>query len=270
LIDPDIQPKELLNPITADMSVMRTSLWPGLITTLLYNLNRQQSRVRLFETGLRFMPQGEVLNQERMLAGLIYGSSSPEQWGSPARATDFFDVKGDLQNVIKLTGCENEFVFKAGVHSALHPGQTAQILRNGQIVGIVGTLHPAILQGLKVDGPVFVFELFLDQLESGRVKQFTGLSKFPEIRRDIALLIDQTVPAEVIQGTIKELGGELLKELKLFDVYQGKGIEPGLKSIALALTLQHASRTLVDEEVADLMERVIVTLKGRFNAELRG
>ncbi|MDR3477627.1 MAG: phenylalanine--tRNA ligase subunit beta [Gammaproteobacteria bacterium] len=270
LIDPTIQPKELLNPITADMSVMRTSLWPGLITTLLYNLNRQQSRVRVFETGLRFMPSGDELKQERMLAGLVYGSSQPEQWGISTRPADFFDVKGDLQNVFKLTGCEGEFIFKAAAHSALHPGQTAQILRNGQYVGIIGTLHPAILQGLKVDAPVFVFELFLDQLESGTVKQFTSLSKFPEIRRDIALLIDQTVPAEVIQGTIKELGGELLKELKLFDVYQGKGIEPGLKSIAVALTLQHASRTLVDEEVADLMERVIVTLKGRFNAELRG
>lgn len=270
LFDPERTPKALLNPMTAEMAVMRTSLWPGLLNTLLYNLNRQQTRVRLFETGLCFLPEGETVRQEMMIGGLIYGSASEEQWGIPTRLVDFFDLKGDLINIIKLTRSESLFELKPSVHPALHPGQTAQILRNGNVVGALGALHPALLQDFKIDQPVFVFELFLSEINQGVIKKYTALSKFPEIRRDIALLIDQTVPVEEIQGTMKMLGGELLKEVKLFDVYQGKGITPGKKSIALALTLQHDSRTLVDEEVAGFMERLITALKGKFNAELRG
>jgi phenylalanyl-tRNA synthetase beta chain len=270
LFEPEQPLKELVNPITNDMGVMRASILPSLVNTLLYNQNRQQSRVRIFETGLRFLIQAGQLIQQRTISGLVSGTAAPEQWGTPDRAVDFFDLKGDLHNLFKLTLAAEEFTFKPFQHSALHPGQTAGVYRSGEFVGVIGMIHPGIAQSLKMDAKVFVFELALDLLETARVPRFSGLSRFPEIRRDIAILLDQSIPAQDIQDTIRQEVGDLLKDVDIFDLYQGKGIEPGQKSIALALTLQHSSRTLVDEEVVDLMGRVMVALKGRFNAELRG
>lgn len=270
MFEPNLIAKELINPITAEMSVMRTNLWPGLVSTLLYNQNRQQPRARLFEIGLRFIQRDNTLEQQKVIAGLICGSVLPEQWGSQTRKADFFDLKGDLQNVLSLTHSEKEFIFKSGEHPALHPGQTAEINRLGRQIGVMGALHPAISQALDIEGNVYLFELLLDSLEIAQVPHSVELSKFPEIRRDLAIIVDQTVPSQYLQDTIREVAGELLKEVDIFDMYQGKGIPPDHKSIALALTLQHASRTLVDEEVAELIERVIVALKNRFAAELRG
>lgn len=273
LFDPDVQPIELTNPITNDMSVMRTNLWPGLVNTLLYNLNRQQNRARLFEVGLRFISNqastGSLL-QEKVISGLITGDTLPDQWGSARRDSDFFDLKGALEMVLKLTLSPDEFIFKPSIHPALHPGQTAEIYRKGKWVGILGCLHPSIIQELDIQNKVFVFELALDQLEMAKVPKATEISKFPEIRRDLAILVDRAVPAQRIQDTIKEVTGELLQDINIFDVYHGKGIDTNCKSIALSMVLQHTSRTLRDEEVADLLERVIVALKDRFAAELRG
>lgn len=270
LLNPQHSPKPLLNPISSDMDVMRTNLWPGLVKTMLFNQNRQQNRVRIFETGLRFIPNQNSYLQERVIAGLITGDVLPEQWGCPKRAADFFDLKGNLQDLFKLTRHAEDFIFKKGEHSALHPGQTAEIFRGNELIGICGALHPEILQSLDVTGKVFVFELKLDVLEQAHFPQSVEISKFPEIRRDLALIVDQAIPSAAIQATIIETAKELLKDIFVFDVYQGKGIVEGCKSIAIALTLQHSSRTLVDEEVADLMNRVIVALKGKFKAELRG
>ncbi len=270
LFDPTAEYKELLNPITAEMSVMRTSLWPGLVNTCLYNHNRQQSRVRIFESGLRFVMKEGVLTQERVLSGLIAGSVNPEQWGLPNRQADFFDLKGDLENLLKLTGYAEQCEFKTGTHPALHPGQTAEIYRNGEYLGILGVLHPSLAKKISAEGKIVLFELLLDKLEIAKLPRYSEISKFPEIRRDIAILVNQTVPVYSIQDTIRNVAGELLQNIDVFDVYQGKGITAGHKSVALALTLQHASRTLVDEEVADLMRRVIVALKETFAAELRG
>ena len=270
LLNPKMPAKELVNPITADMSVMRTNLWPGLINTYLYNQNRQQPRSRLFEIGLRFVHQKNELQQQKVISGLLSGSAMPEQWGVPTRQVDFFDAKGDLQQLFKLTRAADNFVFKLAAHPALHPGQTAEIYRSDKLVGIIGAIHPQVAQELDIDGKVFVFELLLEPLELANVPRAAEISKFPEIRRDIAILVDQTVPAQLVQDTIRGVASGLLKEVSIFDMYQGKGIAPDRKSIALALTLQHPTRTLVDEEVTELMERVIVTLKERFAAELRG
>ncbi|MDR3492691.1 MAG: phenylalanine--tRNA ligase subunit beta [Gammaproteobacteria bacterium] len=270
LLNPEQPTKELVNPITADMSVMRTNLWPGLINVLLYNQNRQQNRVQIFETGLRFVSQDNALLQEAVLSGLVCGSVYKEQWGMPSRPFDFFDVKGDLQNLLSLTGNEGNFLFKPAKHAALHPGQTANIYLGDHCIGIVGALHPSIIQSLKIDNKVFVFEISLDVFEAGLIPKCNSLSKFPEIRRDIAILINESVPFHLIQDTIRNTAGEWLNQVDIFDVYQGKGVPAGQKSIALALTLQHSSRTLVDEEVVSLMDRVIVALKETFNAELRG
>jgi phenylalanyl-tRNA synthetase beta chain len=270
LFDPQAEPKFLVNPMSAEMALMRTTLWPGLINVLIYNMNRQQSRIRLFETGLRYIENENGLSQDRMLCGLITGTAQPEQWGIKSRAADFYDLKGDLENLFQLTHDQADFSFKPGSHPALHPGQTAEIYRSDRAVGMMGSLHPTIMRVLKLDVKVFLFELYLTELEQIEPLIVSEISKFPEIRRDLAILIDQSVPAKALQYTIREVAGELLKQVDIFDVYQGKGIEPGLKSIALALTLQHSSRTLIDEEVAELMNKVIVALNSQFNAELRG
>ncbi len=276
MFDPDRQPLALLNPITADMSVMRTQLWPGLVDTLLYNQNRQQSRVRLFETGLRFLLHDQNVIQQKVISGLISGTALPEQWGIIARPLDYFDLKGDLENSIRSllpASSVTDFIFKPSQHPALHPGQAAEIYYKDHFLGILGALHPSIVQEIGIIGNVFVFELLLDELDTlcaSYAPVQIELSKFPEIRRDIAIYVDQTVPSQQIQDTIAEVGGQLLKEVNVFDVYQGKGVPPNRKSIALALILQHASRTLLDEEVADIIDTIISALKQRFAAELRG
>ncbi|MBV8801805.1 MAG: phenylalanine--tRNA ligase subunit beta [Gammaproteobacteria bacterium] len=270
LLDPGQQPKELLNPITSEMNVMRTNLWPGLINTLLYNQNRQQLRIRLFETGLRFITQNDVLLQQKVLSGLATGSVTEEQWGIPARSMDFFDIKGDLQKIFKLTNDDKLIKFLPCDHPALHPGQSALIYRGEEYLGIFGSLHPEVMQFLELSQPVFVFECLLDVLQQRKKPQVSEISKFPEIRRDLAIFVDETVPAQQIRDTIQEVGGELLRNINVFDVYQGKGVAPHRKSIALALTLQHASRTLVDEEVAHVVLRIVDILKQKFAAELRG
>ncbi|MCD6040222.1 MAG: pheT [Gammaproteobacteria bacterium] len=271
IFDPLHKPNVLINPITTDMAVMRTNLWPGLVQTLLYNQNRQQTCVRLFEIGLRFIPVPKKVgsfSQQKVLSGLLSGTALPEQWGVTCRAVDFFDLKGDIENII---GSRGVFHFKSAAHPALHPGQTAEIQRAGRYVGILGALHPGIVQEIGLSSTqVLLFELLLDELDCAPIPKVLEISKFPAIRRDIAMYVDQTVPSQLIQDTIVEVGGELLKAINVFDVYQGRGVPVDHKSIALSLTLQHSSRTLLDEEVADVMSCVISVLKQKFAVELRG
>jgi phenylalanyl-tRNA synthetase beta chain len=271
LLDPASETIELVNPISADMSVMRTNLLPGLISTLLYNKSRQQHRVRLFEVGICFEKVGESLRQPTKLAGLISGLALPEQWGLTSREADFFDLKANVVNLLKLSYPVDDLVFKPANHPAMHPGQTAEIAYQEQKIGVIGALHPAVLQALDLPPQtnVFVFELDLEKLPDTTPWRYSEISKFPEIRRDLAILVNQAIPVKAIQDTIKLVAGDWLKDVFIFDVYQGKGITPGLKSIALALVLQHPTRTLVDEEVTALMDKVLSTLKGDFGAELR-
>lgn len=269
LFDPQPDYKTLVNPMTADMAIMRTTLWPGLVNTLLYNQNRQQSRAKIFEIGMRFICRDGQLLQESVISGLISGSLMPEQWGASTRPVDFFDLKGDIENLLQLTLAAPEIEFRAGSHTALHPGQTAMIWR-GSEMGVIGALHPSIAQKLDIIDPVYLFEVRLDALEVANLPYYSEISKFPSNRRDIAILVDRAIPSEQIRATIVSVAGDLLQEVSVFDVYQGKGVASDRKSVALALTLQHTSRTLVDEEVTDLMERVIVALKDKFAAELRG
>ncbi len=267
LLDPHHIPKELVNPITAEMNVMRTNLWPGLIQTLLYNQNRQQHRVRIFETGLRFIND----RQENVLSGLVSGSIYSLQWGHKERPVDFFDVKGDIENILQLGKMKKAFHFKNIQHPVLHPGQSAEIYCGDRSVGIFGAIHPELSRALDLPDQVFIFELLLDLFAKKSNLQHKEISKFPEIRRDIAIFVDQTVPSQSIQDTIYDVGGELLKDVVVFDVYQQNNAESTQrKSIALALTLQHNSRTLVDEEVTDIVERIVLTLKQKFAALLRG
>ncbi len=268
-LDPNATSLSLLNPISADMSVMRTNLWPGLVGAMQYNSSRQQYRTRLFETGTCFLWQENQLIEQTMLAGLIAGLNLPEQWGVPAREVDFYDLKGDIANLLAVFHSEQAISFKAYTHPALHPGQTAGIYCQEQRIGLLGALHPSVLQTLDIPGPVFVFELEVENFKRQTRRPLQEISKFPEIRRDMAIIVNQAVPAKDIQDTIKECAGDWLKDIFIFDVYQGKGILPGHKSIALALILQHPTRTLVEDEVAELLSRVMITLKGQFDAALR-
>ncbi|AGA91529.1 phenylalanyl-tRNA synthetase, beta subunit [Thioflavicoccus mobilis 8321] len=269
LLDPAATPLVLANPLSAEMAAMRTSLWPGLLQAARQNLARQQPRMRLFESGLRFRNVAGELHQEPVLAGLLVGDVAPEQWGEPARAIDFYDMKGDLEALLRLTGCPQTFRFVSGELAALHPGQTARIEREGRSVGVAGMLHPAIAAQLDIAGDVFLFELELGPLLDGALPAFQPLSKFPVIRRDLALELDEAIPYERVHHCIADAAGALLRELVLFDVYRGDKITPGCKSLALGLILQASSQTLTDQEVDEVLDGVLARLAGDLGARLR-
>ncbi|KMM79202.1 phenylalanine--tRNA ligase subunit beta [Pseudomonas deceptionensis] len=269
LFSPGVEPLLLANPISNDMAAMRASLWPGLVKALQHNLNRQQDRVRLFESGLRFVGQLEGLKQEPMLAGVVCGSRLPEGWAQGRDVVDFFDVKADVEAVLGFAGALDAFTFVPGKHPALHPGQTARIERDGREVGFVGAIHPELSKNLGLDRPVFVFELVLAEVALGKMPKFHELSRFPEVRRDLALLADRDVAASAVLDVIRENAGEWLTDLRLFDVYQGKGIDPHRKSLAVGLTWQHPSRTLNDDEVNTTTQNILTSLEKRLNATLR-
>jgi phenylalanyl-tRNA synthetase beta chain len=259
----------LANPISAEMAVMRTTLWPGLAKALQYNQNRQQNRVRFFESGQRFLSVGEELIQENVLSGLISGNREPEGWTGKSKPVDFFDLKADVEALLALGGAAREYRFVADTHVALHPGQCARIERNGETVGFMGALHPRLIKSLDLNAPVYVFELRLDPLIEGKLPRYQELSKFPESRRDLALIVDEKTPYDLLRTTALNAGGEFLKHVLLFDVYQGQGIEVGRKSIALGLTYRHPSRTLNDEEINESIKQVLDALSSHAGATLR-
>jgi phenylalanyl-tRNA synthetase beta chain len=271
-IEPDLVVVPLINPISADMSVMRTSLWPGLLKIAVYNLNRQQSRVRIFEVGQCFVSsdKGDVsLSQNTMLAGLLCGSRSPTGWTAGKEKVDFYDIKGDIEGLLGLTGLKGTFSFDAASHPALHPGQCAQISRNGQSVGWVGQLHPRIQSSLGIDSGVYLFQVDASKIAEVRIPIHKEVSKFPEVKRDLAFFVEAAVEAQTLIDHANSVAGDLLISLKLFDVYQSKDVENKGKSIALGLTFQHSSRTLTDEEVSQAVDRVIAELSTRCKAQLR-
>jgi phenylalanyl-tRNA synthetase beta chain len=270
LFDPDLTPVPLKNPISAEMAVMRTSLLPGLVEAVLHNVNRQQSRVRLFETGLRFVPGEAGLQQIPTLAMVCAGGRFVETWTAPDENVDLFDLKGDLESLLALTRMPANCEFEAASRAALHPGQTARITRKGHDVGFIGALHPTAGTQVGLSVPLFVCEIDLAVLLEGKRPEFTELSKFPEVRRDLAIVVDKTVPASRLMDDVRAISGTYLTDLRLFDVYTGKGIDPKRKSLALGLTFRDQSRTLGDEVVNLAMGQVIDLLEKNYNAELRG
>ncbi|MBW7472498.1 phenylalanine--tRNA ligase subunit beta [Marinobacter sp. M216] len=267
LIDPDREGIALANPISSDLSVMRTSLWSGLLKTVAHNQNRQQGRIRLFETGLRFEQEGERIDQQQMLAGVVVGSQYPENWVNGRRTADFFDVKGDLESLFRLLGIEIQFV--GSQHPALHPGQTAELLRDGEHVGWLGTLHPQVQKNLELNGTILMFELFLDSIVTGYVPNFKEISKFPEVRRDLAIIIGSDVAFADVERVARKHAGERLTALRAFDVYEGESLGEGNRSLALSLFWQHPERTLTEDEVHSLFNGVIDALKEELGATLR-
>jgi phenylalanyl-tRNA synthetase beta chain len=248
---------------------MRTTLWAGLVQALVYNANRQQGRVRLFESGLRFLPGPDGLRQERAIAGLVYGTVQPEQWGETARPVDFFDLKADVEAILALAGVNGQARFVAASHPALHPGQSARIDLDGSPLGWIGALHPTVADRLDLAAAALVFELALEPLLQGRLPRFSELSRFPAVRRDIAVVVDNSQPVDAVLAVIRRSAPDTLQELKLFDLYTGKGIDSGRKSLALGLTLQADSRTLTDSEVDAALGNILAALKAELGATLR-
>ncbi len=270
LITPEDAGIPLANPISADMSVMRTSLWPGLLQAVKYNQNRQQNRVRLYERGVTFTQQGKTISEKRVISGVVAGKLMPEQWGNKDRAVDFYDLKADIEGLLGLTGRIGEFIFDVDVNPALHPGQSAAIKRSdGVPIGWIGKLHPELEKHLGFNGSVYLFEVSEDVFAEAVKPSFVELSKFPSVRRDLAIVVEDAVTAMEIKDCIAGVSGEYLANLQLFDVYCGEGIESGRKSLALGLTFQDHSRTLKDEEVDALISSILQKLNLELNATLR-
>lgn len=276
-VDPELEealgngsePAALANPISRDMAVMRTNLWSGLINTLKHNQNRQHTRLRLFESGLTFVKNNKELEQKVKVGFLLWGQVAEEQWASSAREVDFFDLKGDVESVLGMSLSAGEFRFVAEVHQALQPGQTARIYRLGRAVGWIGALHPRLQQALDIPGKVMVAELDFAELRAARIPVVQELSRFPSVRRDLAMVVAQSVSAQELLEELKGVAGADLQDLTLFDLYEGQNIEKGKKSLALGLTFQHASRTLADADINPIIDNCIKALQIKFNAELR-
>ena len=246
-------------------------LWPiqSPLPALKHNVNRQQERVRLFETGKRFIKQGDELLQEDVIAGVLYGSIQPEQWGEASRDIDFFDLKGDVESLLMLTGDLSRFEFLSCSLDSLHPGQSARILLDGEEIGLIGMVHPKVAEQLSIPVRTFLFEIGLKPLQSGVISHFKPLSKFPALRRDLAFIVDEKVAANDLISAIRRIAPPFMRNLKLFDLYQGEHIDSGRKSLALGLTLQEETRTLTDSEVEDVINKIITHLRDEFGATLR-
>ncbi|MCU7958645.1 MAG: phenylalanine--tRNA ligase subunit beta [gamma proteobacterium symbiont of Bathyaustriella thionipta] len=269
MFNPDIEGIRLSNPISADMSVMRSSLWPGLMQALLHNRARQQPRVRLFESGLRFVQDEAGIQQDNMLAAVACGSRVPQQWATSDETLDFFDLKAEVEQLLALTADVDAFTFVAETHPALHPGQSARIYRAQQAVGWLGMLHPALEKSLAVGATVGLFELQLEPLQLVCLPAFQALSKFPAIRRDISILVEKKIPFADIKQAIQKIAPGILQDIFPFDVYTGGNIDSSLRSLSLGLILQDSSKTLVDEEIEQVVQGVLSELEKRFSAQLR-
>ncbi len=259
----------LLNPMSSQMDVMRVGLLPGLLQALCYNQNRQQMQVRLFELGLCFIPEGEHLHQRPFIAGVLSSIQPDKHWQLPKRELNFYDLKGDVEALLAQTGRADAFAWCKGAHPALHPGQSALLMHQQNVIGFIGQLHPQVAMQLDLKGKVFVFELQLEALLNSKTPRFLDVTKFPSIRRDLALVVNRNVAAQDLCQLVRECVPELLQEVKIFDVYEGQNIAPDKKSVAMGIVLQSNNRTLNDEQINALIQTVIQALENKFQATIR-
>jgi phenylalanyl-tRNA synthetase beta chain len=268
-VNPGLTPVPLANPISSEMAEMRTSLWPGLVSALQHNINRQKTRVRLFEHGLRFWSDNGTTTQDVMLAAIMSGPRLPEHWDGQDVAADFYDIRQDVEALLRYAGQADTIRFSRGEHPALHPGQTASLMAGERVVGWLGRLHPQLAAALDLDPSTCLFELEFAAISRGRLARFRPISRYPSIRRDLAVVVDAGLPAGDLATAIRGVAGELLRELVIFDVYQGKGVETGRKSIAFGLILQDYSRTLDERDIEGVVTGVTDFLKEKYGASLR-
>jgi phenylalanyl-tRNA synthetase beta chain len=259
----------LANPLSSDMDVMRTTLLPGLLSSLAHNTRRQHARVRLFETGVAFI-QRDRLDEPMRVAAVATGSALPEQWGAPSRAMDFYDIKGDVERLCALRGVESQTSYTAADLPWLHPGASAAVRLDNAEIGWCGAIHPAVLAAMNIKNEVYAFELDLEPLLSREVPIAKSVSRFPSIRRDLAILLPDDVTYAQVEDCITASAGDLLQKLLVFDVYQGRNLKKGYKSLAIGLILQNVSSTLTDEVVDPMIQTIVSNLEKRLGAQLRG
>jgi phenylalanyl-tRNA synthetase beta chain len=259
----------LANPLSSDMDVMRTTLLPGLLTSLARNVRRQQSRVRLFETGVAFL-QDDSMNEVERLAGIATGDALPEQWGESSRALDFFDIKGDIERLYAMRGDPGTLEFEPGELPWMHPGASAFIKMKNERLGWCGSVHPSVLKAFEIKKSVFAFELDLDKLLQRDVPFAKTISRFPSVRRDLALLLPNNITYAQVMDCATSSAGPLLEKVVVFDLYQGKNLKKGYKSLAIGLIFNNVSSTLKDEDVHQVIETVVSDLEQRLGAQLRG
>lgn len=264
----------LANPLSAELSTMRTMLLPGLVSAVARNAARQQTRLRLFEVGKVFAATGEAPLETRRLAAAICGDVAGEQWGAAARPADFHDLKGDLESLAALAGAE--LVFQPSKAPWGHPGRSADVFRVTEPehavmarLGWIGELHPRLQRALDLDAPVLAFEIDLAPLQRRELPRAAALSRYPSVRRDLAFVVSEDVFWAALEATAKRVAGPSLKGLRLFDRYVGKGVETGCKSLAMGLILQEESRTLTDREVDEAVAAIVAALRGEHGAEIR-
>ncbi|MES2491387.1 MAG: phenylalanine--tRNA ligase subunit beta [Pseudomonadota bacterium] len=267
VLTPNIASIPLDNPIAETLAVMRTTLWSGLIPVWLHNHQRQQKRVRIFESGVCFEEhEGRIVETAR-IGGLAAGSARPEQWGTTVRGVDFYDVKADV--VALLGGAADEYRFEAAEHSALHPGRSARIFRAEQAVGWIGELHPLAVKQLDLPEAPYVFELDWNAVQNVAPPKTKSLSEFPSSRRDLAIVVDENISASQIVDVVKQSGGNSLQKVFVFDIYRGKGLKDGCKSVALGLIFNDYSRTLTLEEIDRSVTDITQSLDHKLKASIR-
>ena len=271
LFNPHHEAKALANPISQDLSVMRSSIWPALVQAAMHNFNRQQERIRFFEQGLQFCQTPQGLEQRPVLSGLVCGNCEPEQWGIPPREVDFYDLKGDVEQLLEIAAlAQSQLRVEPLEDPGLHPGQAAKILHKDKMLARFGALHPRIQAALGISQEVYLFELQLDGCSDPPPELiFEPLSKYPLIRRDITLIVDQDVQAAEICSHIEQMQIPCLRHVEIFSVYTGKGIQKGKKSISLGLILQEFSRTLTDKEVEQTITSIVSQLEHQVGAGIR-
>jgi phenylalanyl-tRNA synthetase beta chain len=280
---PDMTGLSLSNPIASDLAVMRVSLWPGLLKAVLENQRRQQDRIRLFEHGSRFVPvgtdgatggseSGPAIREIDTVSGVAFGLRLPEQWGLPREMrtpVDFYDVKADVEALLIATGARDAFRFEAASIPALHPGRAARVLRRERPVGWIGELHPSWVRELDFTYAPVLFELDAEAALAVEKSEFREISRFPQVRRDLAVVIDEGIALSALAERVTLVSSSLLRDLRFFDVYRGPGVEAGRKSVALGLIFQDISRTLTDEDVERLIASIVADLRVSLNARIR-
>jgi phenylalanyl-tRNA synthetase beta chain len=290
----------LSNPISSELSVMRSSLLPGMVVAAAANTARQQDRVRIFEASRSYhgtledhsevvrlagLATGSVLpefeasrsyhgtledhSEVVRLAGLATGSVLPEQWGTKTEGVDFFDLKADVEAVLALASNADDIRFIAADHPALQPGQSAEIVRGDDVIGVLGKLHPRLAKDYDLKRAVYVFELDAAKALESAAPRAEKISKFPAIRRDIAVVVDDKVTAAELVEAVASAAPELIRGVRIFDIYKGDSIEAGRKSVAIGLILQETSRTLTDDDADAAMAAAVTKLEDKFAADLR-
>jgi phenylalanyl-tRNA synthetase beta chain len=268
-IFPEVPALALLNPISAELGVMRVSLWPGLIQACRENLHRQQSRVRLFEIGRKYVVTPGGLSEIDTLSGIATGARVPEQWGSARDAADFYDVKSDIDALLALTADGAAHRYEEVQLPCLRPGRAARIFRGDTAIGLIGELHPQLVRSLGLNITPLLFDLEMEPSFASKVLKYQPISKFPSVRRDLAVVVDEGVSLAKLRENVTVSASGLLTELRIFDVYRGPGIDSGRKSVALGLILQDSSRTLTDMDADAVVTAVMARLRDVLSATIR-